>query len=776
MEPGEDFEVREISQAVQNGTAVTTPTDLEATIVKIPGCSATLIRPTWVITAGHCVGGTTLIGQEYVSNGLPGDPTAVVATTWDGRSATGINIYLHPDRALDAALVELGTPLEIAEPLEMFSGWDSDVLGANADLYGFGPTAISNPVNGTCSANSTCTNSQNCVDSLSPTNQPQFSCWTYPGSKPFPTWNLSTAVSTINSITHDSNGAAYKGKYLSSTPWALPGDSGGPSFIGNDKLVGVNGGFPHKTYAKVFRDWVEGTIEPTTSDKFGASVIHGYFSIQNELADTGDFNNDGRADLITFVRGSQGGAAAGDVYVSLANANGTYQSGQKWHENFANGPSGSIYPKTGDFDGDGDDDIIYFDHRDGNAFVALSNGVNGFGSAALWKTSFSFPGEVPEVGDFDGDSIDDIITFVQQPGWQDVWVSLSCSQPVTPSLPAGCASVSNAFGDRQLWTTSFSQAGEAPRVGDFNGDNMDDIVTFSGSGDVEVALTQHQACTVNTDCPNEGHCFVGLRGGTCAASRGMQAGPKVLWVTGFAGGGDLPEVGDFNGDGYDDIANFEMNSTGDVYVAVANASPLDAVGNDILGFEPATKWRGPFATGYQGVSVGDSNRDGRDDIFRFVRNTVTGSGVGDVWVGLSSGIPQAWNCPDSSYNSADGCDCGCGEVDPDCSLSNQSVNGCGAGESCDPHGECEQLPHPPAIPLAKYEQLGGVGFGTTGEVWYSATSDLTGWQASQIAGRTIEVNGVPVSPGQMPLPPPVDGLYIFHFSAGSNSWASWSWW
>ncbi len=45
-----------------------------------------------------------------------------------------------------------------------------------------------------------------------------------------------------------------------------------------------------------------------------------------------------------------------------------------------------------------------------------------------------------------------------------------------------------------------------------------------------------------------------------------------------------------------------------------------------------------------------------------------------------------------------------------------------------------------------------------------------------MAGRTIRVNGVVVTPGQMPLPPAVNGSYYFQFSAGSFSWASWNFW
>ena len=79
-----------------------------------------------------------------------------------------------------------------------------------------------------------------------------------------------------------------------------------------------------------------------------------------------------------------------------------------------------------------------------------------------------------------------------------------------------------------------------------------------------------------------------------------------------------------------------------------------------------------------------------------------------------------------------------------------------------------------AVPLAKHQQSGS--FETTGEKWFVVTDAIYGWQASEVAGRTIRVNGVVVTPGQMPLPAPIDGKRYFHFSAGDRPWASWSFW
>ncbi len=41
--------------------------------------------------------------------------------------------------------------------------------------------------------------------------------------------------------------------------------------------------------------------------------------------------------------------------------------------------------------------------------------------------------------------------------------------------------------------------------------------------------------------------------------------------------------------------------------------------------------------------------------------------------GGGDGVPASWSCSESFYDSNDGCDCGCGPVDPDCESSSASV-------------------------------------------------------------------------------------------------------
>ena len=56
--------------------------------------------------------------------------------------------------------------------------------------------------------------------------------------------------------------------------------------------------------------------------------------------------------------------------------------------------------------------------------------------------------------------------------------------------------------------------------------------------------------------------------------------------------------------------------------------------------------------------------------------------------------PAAWTCDPGRYGAHDACDCGCGAVDPDCSIPGLPVRGCtGRDATCSSSGACECTPH-----------------------------------------------------------------------------------
>ena len=144
------------------------------------------------------------------------------------------------------------------------------------------------------------------------------------------------------------------------------------------------------------------------------AIWHDSFCIGNEVCVVGDVNGDGKADILTFVRDTQGGAYARKVWVALSNGS-SFGAASIWHDSFC---IGNEVCAVGDVNGDGKADILAFvrDTQGGeyarNVWVALSNG-SSFGAASIWHDSFCIGNEVCAVGDVNGDGKADILAFVR---------------------------------------------------------------------------------------------------------------------------------------------------------------------------------------------------------------------------------------------------------------------------------------------------------------------------------------------------------------------------
>ncbi|WP_410588436.1 FG-GAP-like repeat-containing protein [Amycolatopsis sp. lyj-23] len=285
-----------------------------------------------------------------------------------------------------------------------------------------------------------------------------------------------------------------------------------------------------------------------------------------------DFTGDGKDDIATFTRGT-----AADAYAATSDGTKFVGNEQKWNDNLAG--DGEI-PLSGDFNGDGKVDSIVFKRgSSGDVVVALSDGTK-FGTPTLWHDYFGIAAEIPAVGDFNGDGKDDIATFVRGSA-ADVYVALSDG---------------TKFGTSSLWHDYFAANDETPEIGDFNGDGKDDIATFTRgtTGDVYVALS-------------DGAKFVGN---------------EQKWHDYFGIAAEIPAVGDFNGDGKDDIATFVRGTVGDVYVSLSDGTK----------FGTSSLWHDYFGIQAEIPAVGDFDGDGKADLGLFVRGSAA-----DVFVALSDG-------------------------------------------------------------------------------------------------------------------------------------------
>ena len=179
----------------------------------------------------------------------------------------------------------------------------------------------------------------------------------------------------------------------------------------------------------------------------------------------GDFDNDGKDDIAGQAQRD------GSWWVGTAEAGwfhtrnwATWSASVDW-----------VNVMTGDFNGDGYDDIVGRDAQSGHWRVAASWNVNNqrkfvhwnwgqWGTQVDWKNV--------RVGDFDNDGDDDIVG--QNAGTGQLWVSLASVHPVTGTV----ATFWNS-----LWAENAPVENSEAFLGDFNGDGRDDLLLKTANND-----------------------------------------------------------------------------------------------------------------------------------------------------------------------------------------------------------------------------------------------------------------------------------------------------
>ncbi|MFC2045274.1 CARDB domain-containing protein [Chloroflexota bacterium] len=377
---------------------------------------------------------------------------------------------------------------------------------------------------------------------------------------------------------HGFNIIYYQGKYRVMEPQAndLECEGYGPEFIWNDVL----GAFSGSNFDTV-RPW-EYTMNYPYSESPTVNVSGGGFDEKELWLDwagwgedmeigVGDFNSDGKDDIaavycdassrefIAIVLPSTGsGFQTPSESVPM-----TYPGSFKvmvghlpssdfiivTEDVFAGGfrcVSGTRSHCPSDLDGyevSSDASIALLGDPDGNGSINVIAFYQGSKEVKLrgivWGDDFSPAGEIPYIGDFDGDGYDDAISFERN--WGGVRVIRSVPDE-------------NKFTRFCLWHDEFCLGDEEPMVGDFNGDGRDDIISFD---------------------LDDGNVYVGLSTVFGFWSDGLE-GTRALWQTDFCNNGDEPLVGDFNGDGLDDIAYFKLDGyRARVWVSLANPSTMN---------------------------------------------------------------------------------------------------------------------------------------------------------------------------------------------------------
>ena len=183
-------------------------------------------------------------------------------------------------------------------------------------------------------------------------------------------------------------------------------------------------------------------------------------------------------------------------------------------------------PLAGDFDSDGYADIAVYVPASNEARWAVNkNDRDGtIGGRIYDQYTIGGTGETPIVGDFNGDGYEDIGVYLPNGTSNARWAINKNDRNGT-------------FGGRIYDQYTIGGTDDTPIVGDFNGDGYDDIGVYISNG------TTNARWAINKN------------------NRDGSFGGRIYDQYTIGGTGETPIVGDFNGDGYDDIGVYIPQST-----------------------------------------------------------------------------------------------------------------------------------------------------------------------------------------------------------------------
>lgn len=306
----------------------------------------------------------------------------------------------------------------------------------------------------------------------------------------------------------------------------------------------------------------------------------------------GDVNGDKKDDVIVVHNeGSLGSGAPSSFDVFLSNGDGTFTPGNNYAITSDDLSSGILY----DINGDGKLDAVSVDTAvPGNVWVLLGNGDGTFQPA----TSTVLSGEAGYnlvFADFNGDGLLDFAENDYTTGQMTVYLGMSSD----PQFQAAVSYNTSDSNNQACWNAA----------GDMTGDGMPEIVSSNCADD-------------NT--PDDNTITVYVNNGSGTFSQGTYfpvATAPSTGSTAYVYPGYLT-VADVNGDGLGDVITTNY-ATGDVTVLLSNGDGTVKVPN--LGY--ATGGYAP----YTAPVVADFNGDGLPDIA--VANTIDGfsymKGYGD---------------------------------------------------------------------------------------------------------------------------------------------------
>lgn len=423
----------------------------------------------------------------------------------------------------------------------------------------------------------------------------------------------------------------------------------------------------------------------TTTPTFGFSV-----------SGAGDVNGDGYDDVLVsdYIRGSTGQSflifGSNGMPASLTPASLTGPNGYRLDGLYSSDHTGFSVSEAGDFNGDGFDDfmigarhgqinagyngdIYVVFGRDGittpfTATDALFSNTNADGfriNAAGINDSHDFAGaSVSSAGDFNGDGFDDLLIGAY--GWDDTgefeeyrgqaYVVFGNNGNATTSLSLGALTGANGFSMSGI--DLFDRLGvSVSTAGDLNGDNIDDIfIAASGAdnaaGEFYVIFGTTSAMGANFDLTT-------LNGTNGFTLHGIDSNDHLTTNT-YQAYTTLSDIGDFNGDGIDDLAigahygDPNGVNSGEIYVIYGSNSGYSAdiylsALNGTNGFTILGEAAGSNA-GFSISGSGDYNGDGYDDLLIGGRDVSGGTGEAYILFGDNGAMTATLDLAVSAFS------------------------------------------------------------------------------------------------------------------------------
>lgn len=345
---------------------------------------------------------------------------------------------------------------------------------------------------------------------------------------------------------------------------------------------------------------------------------------------------------------------------ALDGTNGFVILAETANEGIGGGAPGSTFndiSRLGDVDGDGFDDFAFGSVTWNNVnpfdgYVAIVSGSGGVSAPS--RGSFdgshivltdnqadSFGAEVRSLGDVTGDGIEDFLVG-RVTGGPDTFFVWTAGEPPAPGSYDVATLFDPANGNgfvlalNNVSPNNLSNVIEVSGIGDVNGDGIDDF--FVGNG---LQISPGPTPTSTVEGVGGGYLVLGSTslpistGGTFdlfdVAANGIEfnlglpvnssSGPAFLNITQDRIGSRVTDLGDVNGDGFDDFVLLGLENSGSSFIVFGDPAGFTGVvdlvdrvlAGDAIFINDGSLATINFNDGFDYTALGDFNGDGIDD-------------------------------------------------------------------------------------------------------------------------------------------------------------------